>query len=440
MNHLFNEFKPASASDWKARLEKDLKGITFEALSVTDRNGITVRPFYTKEDIHVEYDTATTGPDWSICETIVAEDGVTANKQALEALNNGASGIRFVIKNEIEIAALLQNIELAYIYCYFKTNRPATFVSRLQDYLQTKNLQLKELSCFTSNDFIGSYLETGECNKEAETAALLSAFDATKQLCLDATLFQNACANSVTELGYILAQVNEYLHILDENNKISQLQKIHISVATDTNFYEQIAKLRALRNTLQLLLEQYGLNNIQLHLHVETSNIYRSSFDSYSNLLRDTIAGMAGVLGGCDSLYIHPFDETLHAATDFSKRMSRNQQLIFKEESYLDKVADVAAGSYYLETLTEQLAGNAWNAFKQTEIAGGLIASYENGTLKQTIETQAQQLILEYKEGKRVLIGVNKFINATDKPEPSANENLNSKGIRRISLSKQILQ
>ncbi|KAA5536281.1 hypothetical protein F0919_01030 [Taibaiella lutea] len=436
MKHLFNEFNPASASEWKVRLEKDLKGITFEELSVKDRNGITIHPFYTSEDVNVEYSVVTSNPDWSICEQIVTEDASVANKQALEALNNGASGISFIIKNDVEIAALLQNIELPYIYCNFKINNSETFLTKFQDYLQSKNWKL---NCFISNDFVGNYLETNEWNKEPETNAFLSTFETTKQLSIDASLFQNAGCNSVTELAYALAQINEYLNILNENNKVSLLQKVHISIATDTNFYEQIAKLRALKNVLHLLLEQYGLKNIPVHLHVETSNVYRSPFDSYSNLLRDTLAGMAGVLGSCDSLYIHPFDETLRTSTDFSKRMSRNQQLIFKEESYLDKVADIAAGSYYLETLTAQLSEKAWSSFKGVEANGGLIAIFENGDLKKTIETQAQQLIQEYKEGKRILIGVNKFINATDSPKPLVVENHNAKGIQRILLSSEIL-
>jgi methylmalonyl-CoA mutase len=438
MTQLFNEFDPANAATWKARLEKDLKGITFEALSVKDRNDITIHPFYTQEDSESIVASGKEQPGWAICEQIIADDIATANLQALDALNNGASGLCFTVKNEIDLNKLLNGIELPYIYTQFKVSGFNRFEASFLQYLSSKSIDLHSLQCFISKDFIENYIAIGEWNKQTDTTLFLSQFDGLNQLCINAALYQNAGANSVSELAYTLAQLNEYLHLLDENKKIKDLKKIQITITTDTNFYEQIAKLRALRNASQLLLQQYGLN-IPIHLHVETSNIYRSPFDSYSNLLRDTLAGMAGVLGGCDSLYIHAFDATLNESTAFSKRMSRNQQLVFKEESYLDKVADVAAGSYYIETLTEQLSEKAWNSFKQIEAEGGLIASLESGLLKQQLNAQAQELILEYKEGKRVLIGVNKFPNGTDMPKPSSSESLNSKGIHPILLSDSIL-
>jgi len=438
MKHLLNEFEPANADAWKARLEKDLKGITFDALSVKDRNDITIHPFYTNEDLSNIASNSSEQPGWSICEQIVVNDATTANLQALDALNNGASGLCFILKKETDVHKLLNGIELPYIYSQFKVNGFDGFVASYNEYLSTKNIDFHTLDCFVINDFIESYITTGSWNKEAATTLFLSQFDVLGQVNINASLYQNAGANSVSELGYTLSQLNEYLHLLDENNKIESLKKIQFSISTDTNFYEQIAKLRALRNVTTLLLQQYQLN-IPVYIHVETSNIYRSPFDSYSNLLRDTLAGMAGVLGGCNSLYIHTFDATLNDATDFSKRMSRNQQLIFKEESYLDKVSDVAAGSYYIETLTEQLSQKAWNIFKQTEADGGLIATFENGSLKQYIEAQAQELILSYKEGKRVLIGVNKFPNGTDMPKPSSPEKQYSKGIQSILLSEEIL-
>jgi methylmalonyl-CoA mutase len=108
--------------------------------------------------------------------------------------------------------------------------------------------------------------------------------------------------------------------------------------------------------------------------------------------------------------------------------------LIFKEESYLDKVNDISNGSYYIETLTNELATKAWEEFKQIEKAGGFIASILNGNIKAKIEEQAFNLVNEYKEGKRTLIGVNKFPNANDKPEKLADTTKN-KGLNKLSLT-----
>jgi methylmalonyl-CoA mutase len=442
MEQLFTDFNIADAQAWKARLEKDLKGVTFEQLSVTDRNGITIHPFYTNEDITATKEPVTTQPDWSICAAVKVTDAKAANVQALTELNNGASGLYFYIEQDVDLSILLQDIELPYIYsCFVLNSNVVSFSEKLQQYISDKGWDASEMDLFLSYDFIGKYLQTGSW-KDSQIEDIKSFLSFVGKnvynICVDATLFQNAGANTTYELAYALAMVNEYLHLLEEDNKMGSLKKINISLATDTSFFEQIAKLRAFRKLLPLIFEQYNISPA-IHLHVETSNTYRSPFDSYSNLLRDTIAGMAGVIGGCDSLYIHPFNETLVEPTDFSRRMSRNQQLIFKEESYLDKVADAAAGSYYLETLTEQLAQQAWSSFKEIEKDGGLLAAFEKGIIQSTIAEQAQQLVRDYKDGKRVLIGVNKFVNAKDEPNPIQPKGSNTKGLKPLLLSDQIL-
>lgn len=442
MEKLFTDFSIADAPAWKARLEKDLKGVTFEQLSVTDRNGITIHPFYTNEDITATKEPVTIQPDWSICAAIKVTDAKMANAQVLTELNNGASGLCFHIEQDVDPSILLQDIELPYIYtCFILNSNAVFFAEKLQQYISAKGWDAAGMDLFLNYDFIGKYLQTGNwSNTRTEDNKSFLSFlkNDVSAICVQATLFQNAGANTTYELACALAMVNEYLHLLQESDQIGSLKKINISLATDTSFFEQIAKLRAFRKLLALIFEQYAISPA-IHLHIETSDTFRSPFDSYSNLLRDTIAGMAAVIGGCDSLYIHPFNETLEGPTDFSRRMSRNQQLIFKEESYLDKVADAAAGSYYLETLTEQIAEQAWNSFKEIEHAGGLIAAFEKGIIQNTITQQAQQLVQEYKDGKRVLIGVNKFVNAKDEPEKSIDKYPQSKGLKQLLLSDEIL-
>lgn len=437
MEHLFNEFNPATAAEWKERLEKDLKGITFEDLSIKDRNGITVHPFYTQEDLKNTPEVVSHTPDWAICEHIIVEDAETANYQALAALNSGASGLFFSLNEEgIEPSVLLKDIQLPYIYVYFQVGLVSQqFYDKLELYIQSNNWDISTMNCFLNAEF---RIPDDEQEREADTLQLTLKLPLLNQLSIDIRTYQNAGANSVTELAIALSKLKMSLDIIAATDNLEKLHKIHFSVSTDTHFFEQIAKLRALRNLVSLLCQQYDLN-ISLHIHVEASRIYRSPFDSYSNLLRDTIAGMAGVIGGCDSLYIPPFDEPLRPENKFSKRMSRNQQLIFKEESYLNKVADIGAGSFYIETLTEQIAEKAWEAFKTIEKEGGLITLLNNGNLQKTIQEQAQQLIQEYKDGKRTLIGVNKFPDQADLPQSLPKETFEYKGIVPIYLFREII-
>jgi methylmalonyl-CoA mutase len=437
MNALFEEFSASSAADWKDRLSKDLKGITFEDLCLIDRNDITIHPFYTDEGEHKE--SIFIHKDWSICASIKDIDPKKANKKALNELQNGASGLCFEISETLDLTVLLNEIQLPYIYTQFKiTSDIKTFVGQFKQYLAAQNRSIADLDCCVVFDPIAKYINGNEWEKDQSKIDFLEIFLQTKCISIDASSYQNAGANSSYQLACTTAQLNEYLHWLDLSGNIASLQKVNISLVTGTDFFEEIAKLRALKILTANLLTQYNISPT-IQLHIETSDTYRSAFDSYSNLLRDSIAGMAAVLGGCNSLLIHAFDQSLNDANEFSSRMSRNQQLIFKEESYLSQIADASAGSFYIEKLTEQITDKAWTSFQQIEKEGGLIASFEKGIIKKTVEIQAAQWIQEYKDGKRVLIGVNKYVNAKDEPKASSKKIEAGKGLKLISLTEELI-
>lgn len=437
MQKLFTEFSPIDADTWKKKIESDLKGISFDNLIKHNRNGIKIKPFYSAADLEGKESIAPTVAHWDICTNIVVKNESEANKSALENLQNGASALKFIINSKIDVTKLLKDISIQHIYLQFEVNNQIDeFLFELNAHLISQKLNWSDLNVSIVNDDL-SYLIQHNSFKMDEAAFknnFLNVLKASgnRAFSIDASIYNNTGATSVTELACTIAQLNEYLNLLSEQNKLSDLNQLTINVAVDTNFFEQIAKLRALRNLVNLLLEQYQ-SNLNVHLHCETSDIYRSPFDSYSNLLRDSISGMASVIGNCDSLSIHHFNDKAED-NKLASRMSRNQQLIFKEESYLDKVNDIANGSYYIETLTNELATKAWEEFKQIEKAGGFIASVLNGNIKATIEEQTFNLINEYKEGKRTLIGVNKFPNANDKPEKLADTTKN-KGINKLSLT-----
>lgn len=432
MNALFEEFSASNAQTWKERLAKDLKGITFEDLSVQDRNGLNIHPFYTAE-IGSKIDKPIFHhKDWTIFSSIKVHDEKKANSNALQELESGASGLVFIINDKVNLELLLKDIKLQYIQTRFMVGSNASdFIKDWHQYSAAQNLG--EIDVVFINDRIATSLKTNEWDVSKDKSLWLKQSNST--LSVEATLYQNAGACSAYQIACTLAHTNEYLTWLNEAGKINEIKKLNISIAAGTDFFEEIAKLRALRITLNNLIAAYNLE-VSVHLHCETSDTYRSPFDAYSNLLRDTISGMASVLGGCDSLLIHPFDQHKSEETTLSKRMSRNQQLIMKEESYFNQFADAAAGSFYIEQLTEQLAEKAWEQFKEIEKNGGLIAAKE--MVQKEIEQQASKWIEEYKSGKRVLIGVNKFIDANDKPQPFFTEK--QKGIQAISLSEYLMQ
>jgi methylmalonyl-CoA mutase len=161
------------------------------------------------------------------------------------------------------------------------------------------------------------------------------------------------------------------------------------------------------------LVDQYNIK-LDIHIHGQTTSINKSVIDSYTNMLRSTTEAMSASIGGCNSIVVLPFDHVFKSSTDFSRRMARNQQLILKEESYLNKVADMAAGSYYIENTTTTLCEKAWQQFKNIESKGGFIECLKTNMIQDLIEKDAELLINQLTEGKLVLVGVNKFQNKSE--------------------------
>ncbi len=413
MEDLLKEFETSSSNQWKERLKQDLKGITFEQLQRTDDNQVTIDPFYTLEE-HIPAPSVFTHTDWVIVEEVSVKEEKSANSQALAALQCGASGLHFVIEKEaINWPVLFEGIELNFIRTRIEwAVGITTQEAALKDYLDTHAIDPGVV--IPGRDNLNAYFTTKE---DSAKGALLSGAGVKECMWVDSGIYYNAGANSVSQLAYTLGHVQEALHIAEQNGTLAGIRKVHINITTGTAFFEEIAKLRALRQLVALLLKQYALP-AEVQLYVQTGTLYKAPFDVYSNLLRDTLAGMAAVLGGCDALTVLPFDQKKESGyTRFSQRMGINQQLLFKEESYLHQIADTAKGSYYIDQLTNRFAQEAWVAFQRIEQEGGLLAYFESGRLQRELEGQADVLVKAYVSGEKVWIGMNKYPNPTDLPD-----------------------
>lgn len=405
-NSLFNEFPDSSLEQWKERLAKDLKGIGFDDLSTVDRNGLPIFPFYTGENGR-QLPARFAHQDWNICSRIKVTEPSLANAQALKELKGGANALCFVLSAPVDYEVLLKDIDTDIIHLRLEFD----FDNARIDYPGAGNPE----RCTPVVDPISRSMKQGNIPADY-SHDLLSAVKTGKCLSIDGAAYQNAGASTSYEIACVLAHTNEYLNLLHRESALETVQQLNVRVATGTLFFEEIAKLRALRSNLESLLSEYDMQ-ADIYLHVESSDLYRSAFDVHSNLLRDSIAGMAAVIGGCNGLSLHPFDAMASGSSELSSRMSRNQQLIFKEESYLNRVADMAAGSFYLDELTDRLADISWEMFHQMEASGGFIAGLSDGSIPDTIAQQADALIAAYRSGEKVLIGVNKYPNPTDPPK-----------------------
>lgn len=439
MQNLFSEFEPTTAQKWKEQIVKDLKGIDFSQLVWKTHNGVSINPFYTAEDINETKQPVLTTSDWDICEHIIVTNEKEANQRALSALQGGASGLVFYIQSKINTSELIKGISLEHIYAQFIISNDALHVlNDLKTIYGTENSYEKKLKCFVNIDPLNLLATYGEWHStEADDMKVLEQL---VHIPVNISLYEEAGASTVNELAFGLAHTNEYFNYLSEKKKLHD-KALHFSFSVAPDFFTEIAKLRAFRKLVNLLQKQYG-TNFPIHIHTQTAQLDKSVLDVYNNMLRTTTEAMSAVIGGANSLAVLPYNEGFEPASDFSSRIARNQQHILKDESYLNAVADISAGSYYIETLTDQLAEKAWEQFKSIEAKGGFIACLKNNFIQTLISEGVSTLIHEVKEGKLILVGVNKFQNKEEqvKSMPESKSPLASKQeitpIRPIRLAK----
>jgi methylmalonyl-CoA mutase len=411
MDKLFSEFNPSTAADWKQQINKDLKGFDYEKLISHNNNGFDVNPFYTSEDLSEKQLSLFAHNNWEICTNInIGNDDKAANAEALKALIGGASSLIFTLYKKTDFNTLLKEISIEHIELNFVLKYPdPAFISDFTSYLKKQHIAAEKLNASVCFDVIHHFAESGNWYQSQEQDFLNQAKTSFKKISVNASLYQNAGATQSFELACALAHAHEYLVKLTEKKEPTE-STFRFTVAIGSDFFGEIAKLRALRKLWAIISKEYAVN-AELDLHAETSFINKSSLDAYTNMLRTSTEGMSAVIGGCNSLTINPYNESFENTTALSERMARNQQLIFKEESYLHHTADMGAGSYYIESLTNQLAEKAWEAFKQIEEKGGFMACLKSNYIQDTIQEQANQLITQFKEAQLVLVGVNKFQN-----------------------------
>src|SRR5574343_414283 len=308
----------------------------------------------------------------------------------------------------VSIEELMQNLPLENVNYYF--NLPflsIDFATKINDFA-SKN----KANIFIQNDSIGQLVKDGNwfenLEKDFEKLNTIASKTAIPFLTISSGIYQNAGANIVQQLAYTLAQANEYFNRIPAIN-----QPITIEVAVGTNYFFEIAKLRALRLLFNTLASEYN-NYFDCHIIATPTKRNKTLYDYNVNMLRTTTECMSAILGGADAVANLAYDSIYHKDNEFGDRISRNQLLVLKHESYFDKVNNASDGAYYIETLTEQLAEKALELFKDIEKNGGLISQLIDGTIQRKINESAQKEQELFDSGKEVLLGTNKYPNKND--------------------------
>ncbi|MGC1427287.1 MAG: methylmalonyl-CoA mutase [Albidovulum sp.] len=232
---------------------------------------------------------------------------------------------------------------------------------------------------------------------------------------------QEAGANLVQELAYTLADGREYVKtaIARGMDVDAFAGRLSFFFAIGMNFFMEAAKLRAARLLWHRIMTEFGAqktSSLMLRTHCQTSGVSLQEQDPYNNVIRTAYEAMSAVLGGTQSLHTNALDEAMALPTEFSARIARNTQLILQEETGITNVVDPLAGSYYVESLTAELAEKAWALIEEVEEMGGMTKAVASGMPKLRIEESAARRQAMIDKGEEVVVGVNKY--KLDKQDP----------------------
>lgn len=410
--NLFEDFNPISSKQWKQKIQFELDGADYNQTVIWNSpEDIQVKPFYHDDEFTKSASVKTQASEFKICQNIFVFDIEKSIKKAINTIERGAESLRFTIENEnTDIQKLLENLPLEGRTVYFHLSfLSIDFVKKL-DAISNE----KKATFYCNLDPIGQLARDGNWfttsdKNNFETLEKISNQTNLSFLSVDLGLYQNAGANITQQIAYSLAHANEYLNRFPDSTKTIVFQ-----ISVGTNYFFEIAKLRALRMLFKLIATEYN-PEIDCHFLVTPTKRNKTIYDYNVNMLRTTTECMSAILGGADAVANLPYDALYHKDNEFGDRIARNQLLVLKHESYFDKVDNPADGSYYIESLTIQLAEKSLKLFKEIEAEGGFLKLLNDGTIKKKIQESATKEQELFDSKKEVLLGTNKYPNKEDR-------------------------
>jgi methylmalonyl-CoA mutase len=469
---LLAEFPPVSYNDWRKLVESELKGAPFEKkMFTTTHEGITLQPIYCREDTErlkhvnsfpglapfVRGATASgcVHKPWDISQELAFPSPTEFNHAARNSISRGLNALNMVLDKAtrngfdpdwaqpeevgwggISIASLgdldraLEGIDLEKTVLLIRCGASAMpFAALLVALARMRKKTLTRLRGCIEMDPLGVLSHEGTLPQSLKSAyqemANLTAWAAERAphlqtVCVHSRAWHESGSNAIQELAFTLATAAEYLREMHSRGLEVDLTapRMRFAITMGTNFFMEIAKLRALRMLWASVVSALGgqEQSQKVSLHVRTCQWNKTVYDSYNNLLRATVEAFAGVLGGCESMQVGAFDEVIGPADDFTRRIARNTQLVLQKECHLDHVIDPAGGSWFVESLTADVAKRAWELFQQVWKLGGMEAALRAEFPQKTVAATAAERFKAVAHRRDSIIGVNQYANPQEKP------------------------
>ncbi|MBD5184527.1 MAG: methylmalonyl-CoA mutase small subunit [Bacteroidales bacterium] len=451
---LFDMFSPVSAEDWKAKITVDLKGADFDKKLVWRTNeGFNVQPYYRREDIEglpaietlpgeFPYLRGTRdNNDWLIRQRVQGKTAEEMNTHARHILDRGVESLGIVLRGEVsaeDLKEILKDVDLKKVEVNIECC-PGKAVQVAEELVKL----VKEAGA--ENEFRGAIdynpfrrlLKHGLPFPKDAVKEGLDLYNAVKDVkglrcfAVDSYMFNNCGAYITQELGYALAWGAEWLTLMTEAGMTVDevANRVKFNMGISSNYFMELAKFRAGRMLWAEIVKAYnpaGEDACKMMVHAVTSKFNMTLFDSHVNLLRTMTETMSAALAGVDSIETLAFDECYTTPDEFSERIARNQQVLLREESHLNKVVDPAGGSYYIETLTASIAAQAWKVFNEIEDKGGFDAMLKSGELQAKVNESGVKRHMDVARRKEILLGTNQYPNfnetALDKAKEEAHK------------------
>jgi methylmalonyl-CoA mutase len=463
---LLGEFPGVSFESWRAQVDKDLKGADFDKRLLTRTpEGLTIQPLYTAENAPAAASDAADlagfppyrrgpkpfgnyGSTWDLCAEQTAPDTQGAALDIAEDLNGGANSLwlRFDAHTRTGDAArkladglpcdtlavlddALAKVSLDAINVTLDAGANVAVAALYLALAERKDLDPTRLAGSLGIDPLGALARDGSLPYDlARARALLSELSAftarsypqLRAATVDVEPYQLAGANAIQELSYALATGLEYLRwSLDAGLSLEQASgQIGFRVPVASDMFLELAKLRALRLCWAKIVAAHGGSPSaqNTHVHAVSALGTKSRRDPWVNMLRTTTEAFAAMVGGADAVTTRGFDAALGRSDSFARRIARNAQVILNEEAHVTQVADAAGGSYYVETLTDQLARAAWAALQDIERQGGMAKALTSSAIAQAVEQSARTRLQSIAKRSAPLTGVSEFANLGEEP------------------------
>ena len=460
------KFPQQTNQDWEQNAEKALKGKSLETLSRNTYENIKLKPLYSREDMGTgalsqypgledfrrgSYAAGYLSEKWKVAQKISASTSEELSDKLHAAINKGQTALAFepeLLKNPEKISAAVGELYDKYPFSVDAGPNQHLLIAGLSAVKGQEKVSgyiaADPLAIAAADSLNGRSIDELYENLNETVSVAAVNLPSLKTIMVNSAIYHNGGANAVQELAFSLAAGVNHLQYFLEKGKSTEkmLSKMVFKFAVGSNFFMEIAKLRAARVLWGKVAEAYGADGDgkKMVISAETSFFTKSAYDSYVNMLRAGNEAFAAILGGVQYLHVSPFNDPEGSQTPFSERIARNTQLILREEAHLLKVSDPAGGSWYIEHLTNELISKSWELFLEIEEQGGMADALQSGWVQDQIIQVLEKKKKDVHTRKQSIIGTNIYANLDEKPlqiemETVRNSRSDLKTITQVRLS-----